>query len=154
VTPACERLVTVEGSPSLARIASEHLAAVSRTARVVEGMFAEVLEVVLAALRPGIDLAYIDGQKDAAGIMPVIRRVVDHLQPGGVLVLDDIRWSRDLATLWAELTSAGGFSFALDLGRFGVCVRDAESALPRVASLARYTGWLRRVHHREPGRSR
>jgi predicted O-methyltransferase YrrM len=151
--PACERFVTVEGSPDLARFASEHLAAVSPAARVVEGLFAEVLDDVLETLQPAVDLAYIDGQKDAAGILPVIRRVVDRLRPGGLLVLDDIRWSRDLATLWTEMSGAGGFSYALDLGRFGVCVRDAERARPRVASLAPYTGWLRRTHHRGSRRS-
>ncbi len=145
--PSCERFVTVEGSERLARIAAENLARTNGNARVVNALFDEVLEEVLEAFPSGVDLAYVDGHKDAEQLQNSVARIVRHLVPGGVLVLDDIRWSRDLAALWSAMCEKAGFSYALDLGRFGLCIRDAASARPRVGSLAPYTAWLRRVHH-------
>jgi len=145
--PTCERFVTIEGSQSLARIAAEHLAAIARSAHVVNGLFDDVLDEVLRGFAGDIDLAFVDGHKDAERFMSMTNRIAARLSPGGLLVLDDIRWSRNMWDFWRRLCGTAGFSHTVDVGRFGICVRDQASQRPRSASLALYTGWLRRSHH-------
>jgi predicted O-methyltransferase YrrM len=145
--PTCERFVTVEGSRNLAHIAGEHLAAIAPAARVVNGLFEDVLDEVLDGFAGGIDLAFVDGHKNGENFLPMVRRIMTRLSPGGLLVLDDIRWSRGMGTLWNTISALPGFSHALDVGRFGICVRDAKSVRPRSESVAVYTGWLQSAHH-------
>lgn len=145
--PSCERFVTVEGSRNLARIAGEHLAGIAPVAHVVNGLFEDVLDEVLDGFTAGIDLAFVDGHKQGERFLPMVHRIMTVLSPGGLLVLDDIRWSRGMGRLWSTISALPGFSHTLDVGRFGICVRDAESVRPRSESVAAYTGWLRRAHH-------
>jgi predicted O-methyltransferase YrrM len=145
--PTCERFVTIEGSQNLARIAAEHLAVIAPGARVVNGLFDDVLDEVLDSFPSGIDLVYIDGHKDGERFWAMVRRIVTRLSPGGLLVLDDIRWSHAMGRLWCSICELEGLSYTLDVGRFGICVRDAASRRSRSESLALYTGWLRSAHH-------
>jgi hypothetical protein len=142
--PTCERFVSIEGSPPLASIASEHLARVSSRASVVNGVFEQTLDGVLSQFSSGIDFTFVDGHKDADALRAPVKRIVERLSSGGLLVLDDIRAYAGTARLWAEICGWPGFSHAVDVGRFGFCVRDPSSARPRVARLAVYTAWLRR----------
>jgi len=142
--PSCERFVSIEGSPLLASIASEHLARVSSRASVVNGVFEHTLDGVLSRFSSGIDLAFIDGHKDADALRAPVKRIVERLSSAGLLVLDDIRSYAGTARLWAEICEWQGFSHAVDVGRFGFCVRDRSCARPHVARLAAYTAWLRR----------
>ena len=142
--PAVERHVSIEGSTPLARIAAEHLARVSRSARVVNGVFEEALVPVLHDFADGIDLAFVDGHMNVDQLRLPVSRIVDRLSNGGLFVLDDIRTAAGTARLWSELSCSGGFSHAIDVGRFGICVRDRQCREPRAVGLAIYMAWLRR----------
>ena len=142
--PSCERFVSIEGSTALAHIAADHLARVSRTAEVVEGFFEEQLERVLARFPAAVDVGFVDGHKDSDKLRGPVTRIVERLAPGGLLVLDDIRAYEGTARLWDEMRNAPGFSHAIDVGRFGICVREPKSPRPQSLSLALYLAWLRR----------
>jgi len=142
--PSCERFVSIEGSTPLARIAADHLARISRNAEVVEGFFEEQLDRVLARFPSAVDLGFVDGHKDCDLLRGPVARIIERLAPGGLLVLDDIRAYEGTARLWAELREAAGFSYLIDVGRFGICVRDPNLRRSESVSFALYTAWLRR----------
>ena len=142
--PSCERFVSIEGSTPLARIAADHLARVSRNTEVIEGFFEERLDQALARFTSPVDLGFVDGHKDCDLLRASVARIAERLAPGGLLVLDDIRAYEGTARLWAEMHEVAGFSHAIDVGRFGICVRDPHRLRPQSVSLALYTAWLRR----------
>jgi predicted O-methyltransferase YrrM len=142
--PSCERFVSMEGSSALARIAAEHLGRISHTAEVLEGLFEDRLDEALARFPSALDLAFVDGHKDCERLRGPVERIVERLAPGGLLVLDDIRAFEGTARLWAQIRESPGFSFAIDVGRFGIGVCDPDCRRPDAASLALYTAWLRR----------
>jgi predicted O-methyltransferase YrrM len=142
--PGVEAFVAIEGSPPLARVAAETLAAVSDRARVVEGRFESALPGALAALcgsgRP-LDLAYLDGHHEEAATLRYLETLRPHLRPGSVVVLDDIRLYHGMWLAWCRARSLPGVAAAIDTGRFGLLVWDEDAVgSSQQFDLRHYTG--------------
>jgi predicted O-methyltransferase YrrM len=148
-----ESLLSLEGSPPLARVAAETLAQVSDRARVVEGAFEAELPRVLAGLHADgrrLDLAYIDGHHDEVATLAYLAALRPHLRRGALVVLDDIRLWRGMWEAWGRARTLPGVAVAIDTGRFGLLVWDEEAAGAAACfDLARYTG-RSRVGPRRP----
>jgi predicted O-methyltransferase YrrM len=141
-----QRLVTLEASSPLARLAAATIRGVSDRASVVEGPFESELPRVLATLAGDgvqLDLAYVDGHHDEAATLQYVDALRPHLRPGALVVLDDIRLWRGMWLAWRRLASMHGVAAAIDTGRFGILVVGDGGAAPRRFDLARYTGWWR-----------
>lgn len=155
--PSVERLVCIEGSPTLAELAAETIRTVSDVATVRVGDFESELPAVvqeLAGARHPIDLAYIDGHHTEAPTVHYATMLAPHLRPGSLVVLDDIRLWRGMWDAWRRLASAPGVAAAVDAGRFGVLMwGGASSGSPRHYDIARYTGRPRRTLRRERPRA-
>lgn len=139
-------LMTLEGSPDLTLVAQATLDELAPGATVITGVFDEGLDRAFARLdeeRSAIDVAYIDGHHDEAATLHYASRLVPRLQPEALLILDDIYLYEEMWRAWRILSSAPGYSAAVNLGRFGVLVRNAAADRPRIYDLARYTGWWR-----------
>jgi predicted O-methyltransferase YrrM len=132
--------VTIDASPDLARLARETLAHVTDDARVVVGRFDEVLPAEIALL--SIDLAYVDGHHDGAALRRYVDAIAPKVVPGGVLVLDDIRLYREMWESWQVLSAGPGLRAAVDLGHFGLLVRDPAALAGEAlhVDLSRFTG--------------
>ena len=85
----CRRFVTVEGSAERARLARAHLAEVVPHAEVVVDSFQSALADILPGLEEGLDLVFIDGNKDGGGYLDLVERLAARLNPGAVLIFDD-----------------------------------------------------------------
>lgn len=131
-------IVTLEGSPELATIARETLAAVTETAEIVVGTFAETLPASLAQLRT-IDLAFVDGHHEEAATLRYVETIAPHMSPSGLFVLDDIYLYRGMWRAWQRLASNSRFT-AVNVGRFGLLVCGSGKGR---YDLARYTGYWR-----------
>jgi predicted O-methyltransferase YrrM len=116
------RLRTVEGVPELAGMARETLEALGiERAEVVEGRFDDVLEDVLVEAAP-VELAYIDAGKGREHNLRQFERLLPHLAPRAVLVMDDIHWSREMRSAWREIRSHQRVALSVDLWRLGACL--------------------------------
>ncbi len=62
---------------------------------------------------------YMDGGKIARANVHYFDRVAPFLSDGAVFMLDDVDYSRQMQTAWAEICSGTGFSFTVDAGRGG-----------------------------------
>ncbi len=116
------RLVTVEGVESLAKLASANLEELQASAAtVVTGMFGDVWESLAPSLSE-LDFAFIDGSHNPRATLRFFEELETHMARGGVLVFDDIRWSKGMTAAWTIIQSYPHVAAAVDLIDVGVCV--------------------------------
>lgn len=144
-SPACTRLLTIEGSSAIARVANETLSAVgvSDRATVIEGVFDDALPRIferLAVERRPIDFAYVDGHHDYAATRHYVALIAPHLSRGGCMVLDDICLYEEMWRAWTEVSALPGVAAAVHVGRFGILVWDDRAVKPMSFDISRYTG--------------
>ncbi|HKS25215.1 MAG TPA: class I SAM-dependent methyltransferase [Thermoanaerobaculia bacterium] len=137
--PTRPTIVTLEGSPELAAIARETLTAVTETADVVVGTFAETLPTTVAQLQSTIDLAFVDGHHEEAATLRYVETIAPHMSSSGLFVLDDIYLYRGMWRAWQKLASNPRFT-SVNVGRFGLLVCGSSKGR---YDLARYTGYWR-----------
>ncbi len=124
-SPACQQLVTIEGSPELAAVARQTLAQFTAGADVRAALFDDALDELTE--EPPFDLAFIDGQHEGAATEYYCRRVLPLMnQQGGVVVFDDITWSQDMRQAWLNIVDSGSFALTVDFGRIGLGVLGVE----------------------------
>ena len=133
---AVERLVTVEGSAALADIARETVAPLPGV-RVVNALFNDALDAVG---EDRFDLAYIDGHHEQMATLRYFERLQPSLEPGGVILFDDISWSQDMRDGWERVCAMPDLSDCVDLGEVGLCIWRPGVAKARVWDLRRIAG--------------
>ncbi len=149
---SCERFVTIEASPGPAKLAQLNLSRISDHTTVTNALFEEGLDEILGVPGDRFDMVYVDGHHEKIPTLRYFERLREHLNPGALVVFDDIYWSRDMYEAWEMLRSWPGFSHTLDAERFGLGVwSDQADAMPRMWSLAisrslRFIRWFLRPH--------
>jgi len=129
-SPSVEKLITVEGSKALARIAEENLKEY-KCATVVNCLFDQAFDSVLPGIGQNIDFAYIDGHHEKVATIHYFNRLLPFLKKGAVVVFDDISWSYDMREAWDSISKRPEFSNAIDLGLIGVCIiKTASEKMP------------------------
>jgi predicted O-methyltransferase YrrM len=136
----CQRFVTVEGSAALAQLAEIHLRQVSKAFQVINATFKEGLDQILPTFTEGIDMVYIDGGKNKSANLYWFDRVMPYLNPGSVVVLDDIHWSSEMQETWDTVRRHEGFLHTISAGRFGVCVWAGGRNRPKTDTLYKMMG--------------
>lgn len=66
------------------------------------------------------DLVYIDGDHSYQSTIDNIDKIIPHLTPNAAIILDDIRWSRDMYRAWKQVQSYPIFMYTIDFGRIGI----------------------------------
>jgi len=138
--PGVRRFVTVEGSPERAAWAERNLARVAPHAEVVTAPFAAAIDRVLGDFDAGIDLVFLDGPKRRAVEGALVARIAPRLNPGALVVCDDIHWSREMEATWREIAGRDGFEWAIDAGRLGAALWRGGAARARTATLFSIAG--------------
>jgi predicted O-methyltransferase YrrM len=118
--PACEWLDTVEGSSDLCELARINLARTSDRFRVLNTLFDEALD----ELRSGepYDAAFLDGQHEREATLHYVDRMLALLNPGGMIILDDIYWSEDMHNAWEDVRRDDRLPLTIDYGSKGIAV--------------------------------
>ena len=119
----CGALVTVEGSEDLAQIAQRTVDRFSDRATVKRMLFDEALNELVASGRL-FGFAFLDGQHEPEATMYYTRRLTELLHPGGMIVLDDIYWSKGMNEAWRMLKDAHRFASSVDFGTVGVLITE------------------------------
>jgi predicted O-methyltransferase YrrM len=114
------RLITMEGAPSKAALASRHFERLNVPAKCVIGGFEDTLAGVLEEAKP-IDLAFIDGFHEHSATVKYHEAFNRAAAPGAVLVYDDINWSDGMRAAWRTISNDPEIRFALDYGSIGIC---------------------------------
>ncbi|MDQ3866936.1 MAG: class I SAM-dependent methyltransferase [Actinomycetota bacterium] len=125
-------LVTIEGSEALADIARSNLTELGLDqAEVVVGRFQERLGDVLRQQEP-VDFVFIDGHHDYRATIQYFEQALDAAAPNGVVVFDDIHWSRGMARAWDEIQRHPRAAFSIDLRKLGLSILGHGDALPAI----------------------
>lgn len=136
----CQRFITVEGSPELSILAETHLLQIANNFEGVNASFNEALDKILPSLQNGLDMAYVDGDKDKCATLHYFERLTPYLNNGCVVVFDDIHWSSQMWEAWQILCQWEGLSFAINAGRFGVCLWSGGATQPKTYDLFMVAG--------------
>jgi predicted O-methyltransferase YrrM len=118
------RVITLEGCPQTASQARQTFCRAGLPQiELVTGPFKSTLPGLLkTGFSP--DLAYIDGDHTYEGLTENFFSLYEHIRPGGVVIIDDIRWSRDMWKAWKEIIQVPEVRLSLDIGTIGILFFD------------------------------
>lgn len=115
-------LITLEGSPEIAKIANETIASLNlRRASVVIGPFHDTLKGVLESSQP-IDFFFNDGHHDHDAVKQYFNDSLPFLAPEAVIVFDDIAWSPGMKKAWLEIEADARVAASIDLQTIGIAL--------------------------------
>jgi protein-L-isoaspartate O-methyltransferase len=78
--------------------------------------FAQFLEGYASG---SFDIIYLDGDHRMESTMKYMEQLQGMLNPGGVIVLDDIHWSPGMSQAWEDIYRRNCFAFSMDLWKQG-----------------------------------
>jgi predicted O-methyltransferase YrrM len=108
-------IMTIEGSPAVARVARENFQKLDcNNIRLLEGDFDLLLPDVLHRF-PSIDLAYIDGNHRYEPTINYFRQCLKKSDNDTILVFDDIHWSADMEKAWEEIKAHPSVQYTVDI---------------------------------------
>ncbi len=111
---------TIEGQTSIANIARQTIAeGKARNVVVHDGLFEEVLPSLLPKLQK-IDLLYLDGNHTYEATLRYFNQLLPYLHNESVIIVDDIRWSKEMMTAWKTLITRDDIHVSIDLQKFGI----------------------------------
>ena len=111
---------TFEGDPSLCSIARENLLKFDiKNAEVIEGNINDTLPDYLRG-ESQIDLVYIDANHRYAPTLSYFDLCLPKMSEYGVIVLDDIHWSKEMWRAWTEIKMHPSSILTIDLFEAGL----------------------------------
>ena len=110
---------SLEGDPSLAKIAVKNLQKIGLEAEIVVGKFEDTLDLTLARL-PQIDFAYIDGNHRKAPTLDYFQKLLTKTTDNSVLAFGDIHWSEGMEEAWQKIKEDDRITLTIDLFDLGL----------------------------------
>lgn len=114
------KLLTLEGAPSIAELATHHFNQLGlENVEVVTGNFDQTLLPALEKLgRP--DMVFIDGNHRKEPTLRYFQALLQRAGPETILIFDDIHWSREMEEAWGEICKNPAVQCSLDLFFIGI----------------------------------
>jgi predicted O-methyltransferase YrrM len=111
---------TIEGAAEIADIAEGHFRKLQcPDVNLYRGVFDEVLPRLLNKSGK-YDLIFIDGDHRGESLLKYFRQTVKHISPGGVIVIDDIRWSESMYDAWKTIIESEEVIVSADMFSMGL----------------------------------
>ena len=113
------QVITVEGMEHYSAITKDALGLLAiDNVTVINSSF----EDFFLNLNPNekFDLIFIDGSHSYQATLPLFNRVLNLAKTEAFIILDDIRWSRDMFKAWHDIKMHSEVHASLDLGRIGI----------------------------------
>lgn len=111
---------TIEGSPGIAAKATENLKQLAlEKVHIVTGDFNTCLGPALAMLNMGA-LIFIDGNHRKEPTLDYFFQILPRMQPGSILVFDDIHWSAEMEEAWQIIRDHPDVKLTVDLFFIGI----------------------------------
>ncbi|KYG79851.1 hypothetical protein AWW67_11100 [Roseivirga seohaensis] len=114
------QLFTFEGSASIANLAKQNLSELNCTNyQLIEGNIDNTLPQWIENT-PQIDLAYIDANHRYEPTLRYFELLLPKMTTSGVIILDDIHWSKEMNDAWKVLKKHPKVSLSIDLFEAGI----------------------------------
>ena len=116
------KVVTFEGCANTAAIAKINFSALGlNNIEVIEGNLDETLQQYPFSK---VDLAYLDANHRLEPTLRYVEMLLPYLSDSGVIILDDIHWSKEMHQAWNILKQDTRFTVKLDLFEAGLLIAD------------------------------
>lgn len=111
-------LITVEGCEQILRRAYQQFDYWQLKNIVpIHASFDEFLKLPNVATH---DLVFLDGNHESTATLSYLELLLNQTHNETIFILDDIRWSDDMWSLWQKLIADDRFHLTIDLGRMGL----------------------------------
>ncbi len=109
------KLVTIEGSASIAKISYKNFQALGlKNIEPITGNFDDALPAILHMVGK-IDLAFIDGNHRKQPTLAYLSQLLEHATPSSVFIFDDIHWSKEMEQTWQIIKQHERITLTIDL---------------------------------------
>jgi predicted O-methyltransferase YrrM len=117
---AKSRVITIEGSPAIARIAAETFQQLQLNNIIqVTGIFEETLGRIVLA-NPPADLVYLDGNHRKEPVLDYFEQILGNLAPASLVIIHDIHWSREMEETWSIIRKHPKVKMTIDIFSAGL----------------------------------
>jgi predicted O-methyltransferase YrrM len=131
----CIELTTIEGSQSISKIASEYNT--QPNIIFINSDFDKALAVARNENKR-YDLIIIDGDHTFEAVMINYQHCQVLLNPNGVIIVDDIYWSKGMKKAWKEIQNKTEGDLLIDLFYFGIIVNNKNIKVKRTVKIIPY----------------
>lgn len=115
-----QRLVTMEGAPSIANEAKNTFELLNlKNIEIVEGDFAYSLPSYLHSITH-VGMVYIDGNHKYEPTMHYFNLLLSKVNEQSILIFDDIYWSAEMEKAWKEIKKHPAVTLTIDLFYIGI----------------------------------
>ncbi|NET11884.1 MAG: class I SAM-dependent methyltransferase [Okeania sp. SIO1H6] len=117
------KLVTIEGSPTLVKIAKKNIEILKLSDYVyfVTGSFQSTLSIVLDKYKI-FDYVFIDGHHDETATCQYFEQIYPYLSTNAIVVFDDINWSEGMKKVWKKIYEDPRINVSIDFEDIGICL--------------------------------
>jgi predicted O-methyltransferase YrrM len=111
---------TIEGAKEVAALARETFLKLNcNNISLHIGTFDEILPTLLNGKRQ-FQMVFIDGDHKGLSLLKYFNQIVKHIPEHGVIVVDDIRWSRSMFDAWNQIKKHPDVQITVDLFNMGL----------------------------------
>lgn len=125
------KVYTLEGSPAIAAIAQKTFEKASvHNIELITGEFGKKLPALLQNLGK-VDLVFIDGNHRKEPTLDYFNLLLSHKSGSTILVFDDIHWSEEMESAWAEVKTHPSVTMTIDLFFIGIVFFNPDFKIPQ-----------------------
>lgn len=134
-------VTTLEGDENIAALASKlHMDIGLSNINIVKGKFEDTLEGVLN--KKPFDLVFMDGNHRYEPTMAYFTKIIPSMTKKGIIIVDDIYWSTEMAKAWAEIKKDSRIKLTVDLYDFGICFLNDDLTKQDISFITyKYKPW-------------
>jgi predicted O-methyltransferase YrrM len=121
------KIDTIEGAEPVADIAGKYFSYQGCTnINLYRGNFDKILDEVVSGKK--YDLIFMDGNHNGEKTLVYFQKLTKHITERGVVIVDDIRWSKSMLEAWKKIKSHSEVTLSIDLFRMGMVFFDKRLA--------------------------
>lgn len=118
------KITTFEGANEIASLALGHFEALNvENIQMIEGNIDDTLKNWLQS-SINIDLVYMDANHRYSPTMEYFNWLLPKMKPNGMIIIDDIHWSKEMSMAWNHLRVLPEVSLSLDVFEAGILFLD------------------------------
>ncbi len=116
-----QRFISLDGAEELSQIAQKGFRQWPIHVECLTGPFEETLynQLKIQSLAP--DYVFLDGNHRYEPSIEYFQYLLPHMADGGIMIWDDINWSKGMQRAWKEIISHPEVTVSIDLFFLGIC---------------------------------
>lgn len=120
------RVITIEGAPSLAKLANRHHEILQlHNIEIICGNFEDTLADMLRRIGT-VHLAFVDGNHRRDPTIQYFEQLLTKAIPQSIFIFDDIHWSREMEEAWRAIQGHQAVTATIDLFFIGIVLLRPE----------------------------